>query len=592
MPGLSPKEWEEYSRRMYPELTGGPAPTPDAEEWARYSREKYPDLVGPSPTPVPYDPRLDPMAGFASLYVPLAQEEARRPRPPQEKDGFLTGITQVDERGTRAPGAPPIIHQPPVPPPSAASVTSPPGSSLKSQALAGWEEGQLQLAEGITGWNWMMGNIPEEEAKSRRGEYLKQMAALQKTAPEWEWGNIGSVAQGMTRATAKLAPYMGRTIMEAQMYGLATGMGFGGTAAIAGQLGPQIAAPEEIVTVPGAIAAGYAVGTTFGSIKSAMEIEGGSIYAQLRDEGIEHGTAKLVALGAGALIGTIEMLQVGRVLKHLPGGKYFSKRAITKAVMEHPKLRTRLAKIGLEFTKDISIEVGQEISQELVTLGGEALAHAANAVVKEVKYGGPTVKDAVGRVYETGTEMLKGIPGLLLPGKAVQVGKAIKAGPVQAEAKTGPQAAPPTQRRAASVEPPSEQQQQLEIGIEEGNRRIAEREAAERIAAEARAKKEAEAPEQPPPRPHRSGKTGGQKCRGSSRPASSPGSPPAAGTAGSTRRDRPTRPRSRSSSGRPGRSTRRRPPSGSSAARPTPHPRPRHPDPGPGRGQGAIISRK
>ena len=65
---------------------------------------------------------------------------------------------------------------------------------------------------------------------------------------------------------------------------ISKGLTFGATAAtgalVLGQLGPQVAAPEELVTVPGAFVVGGAIGIVTGGIQGYIDARSGSIKSQ------------------------------------------------------------------------------------------------------------------------------------------------------------------------------------------------------------------------------------------------------------------------------------------------------------------------
>ena len=163
-----------------------------------------------------------------------------------------------------------------------------------------------------------------------------------------------------------------------------------------------------------------------------MEIEGGSIYETLVRGDIPDEIAKPAAIGGGMIIGIIEAAQIGRLMKYIPGGKHFTKKALTKTLVKNPKLLKKLAKIGGLALKDLAVEIGEEVSQEITTIGSEVIPHVIKSLTDEVKYGGPTLREAGARVAETAIEMLKAMPLLILPGASVQtanaVGSSAKAG--------------------------------------------------------------------------------------------------------------------------------------------------------------------
>ena len=159
---------------------------------------------------------------------------------------------------------------------------------------------------------------------------------------------------------------------------VALATGAGGAAAIAGQIGPQVLLPEEIVTVPTAFFAGLASGNA----AAAMKIEGGHAYNELIEAGVSHDLAQKVAVGIGAVNGSLEALQVDELLDAYRAtvGKGASKTLIK-----------RIADELLDRGIDVAKETGQEVLQEGVTIGGVQLA--SKAETGEWAYSGDEVKD-------------------------------------------------------------------------------------------------------------------------------------------------------------------------------------------------------
>ena len=96
---------------------------------------------------------------------------------------------------------------------------------------------------------------------------------------------------------------------------LAAGGAAAAAAAIAGQAGPQIALPEEIVTAPGA----FLVGMQAGSATSNFEIEAGLAYNEMISQGISPETAKNIALSVGGVNAALELVQMDELVKSCCG---------------------------------------------------------------------------------------------------------------------------------------------------------------------------------------------------------------------------------------------------------------------------------
>ena len=142
---------------------------------------------------------------------------------------------------------------------------------------------------------------------------------------------------------------------------LATGSAAALGAAIAGQAGPQVLAPEEAITVPGA----FLTGVQAGAAANALEIEAGLAYNEMLEAGVSEKTARKVALAVGTVNAGLEMLQVDELLDAYKAAK---KTGATKSFAR--RVLDELAARGI----DVAKETGQEVLQEGVTIGGTQIA--------------------------------------------------------------------------------------------------------------------------------------------------------------------------------------------------------------------------
>lgn len=133
--------------------------------------------------------------------------------------------------------------------------------------------------------------------------------------------------------------------------------GAAGAAAIAGQMGPQIAAPEEIITVPAAALAGLQAGSAL----SNFEIEAGFSYNELIENGVSEDTAKKIALAVGTGNAALELVQLDELAKSF---KVLKKSGASKTATS--MILEELAKRGL----DVGTETLQEVGQEGITIAG------------------------------------------------------------------------------------------------------------------------------------------------------------------------------------------------------------------------------
>lgn len=144
-------------------------------------------------------------------------------------------------------------------------------------------------------------------------------------------------------------------------YTAASAASLAATAAIAGNAGPQIVAPEEIITVPAAFTAGLGLGTT----KSIYEIEAGLAYEEMIENGISDKTAQIAANLVGGVNAIIEVAQLDELIdayKILNGSRATQKFA------------TKLAVELLDRGINVLTETGEEELQELATITGAQIA--------------------------------------------------------------------------------------------------------------------------------------------------------------------------------------------------------------------------
>ncbi len=229
--------------------------------------------------------------------------------------------------------------------------------------------------------------------------------------PEWarEAGNwIVNAAYG----AAGILPGMAKGISEAgeeMAAGAATGAG---AAAVAGQAGPQVAAPEEVVTVPGGAAIGAKAGLTVGSAEFWWRQGAGQMALEMADRGIdvqENQWAKTAA-GLGAIpYAAIEFAQVSQLA---PGVKSGAKKVIRQSLG-----RTLTRAIG-RYGATWGAEVSEEVAQEAVMQATEDVAAWMDN--KDVKYDKEGLKQKANRLWSTFKEAGHSMALLPVPGTAVQ----------------------------------------------------------------------------------------------------------------------------------------------------------------------------
>lgn len=286
-------------------------------------------------------------------------------------------------------------------------------------------KGQSIVNVGGTGWKALQGRVSNEDALKFESETMKEFTI--ENDERFAARNSGEKFVG---ATTELLPYMFSSTVESVDYG-AKFAGIGALAAvIGGQLGPQILAPEEILTVPAAGLLGWKVGQAYGAWTNAARVEGGGLYLALLKENVDPKTAALWAEPAGYMIGAIELLQVGQVFnKFIPGGSRLAKKSVIDLILKNAKKGApagalkRFLDIGLKLitgiTKRTGLETGEEAMQEVTSLFAEAGAHLNDAIAKDEETRGPSIKEAIARLKDTIIQGLLGFPLLQLPGSIV-----------------------------------------------------------------------------------------------------------------------------------------------------------------------------
>jgi len=149
---------------------------------------------------------------------------------------------------------------------------------------------------------------------------------------------------------AGMAPAM----LTGNVQGKVLGAGAGAAALIAGQLGPQVGLPEELVTVPTA----YKAGEMLGGMQYWYRQGAGSMYGVMRDEGIDHDTSKWLGSAAGVPYAAIEFSQVDKIV---PGLNKLAKQEIASLT------KRSVASMVQKYGKNWATEVGEEGMQQFIT---------------------------------------------------------------------------------------------------------------------------------------------------------------------------------------------------------------------------------
>ena len=290
--------------------------------------------------------------------------------------------------------------------------------ALTSALATGYRHGRHTTELGRLGYQLAAGD--RDPSTLRRLEALERDLAA---AP----GGHGFSAQWVYPA----AKYIGQ-MLESGAKGLETG--FAGAsagaaaAAIAGQLGPQVAAPEEVVTVPAAAALGFSAGIKSGFIADAYTVEAGHAYLELSrargaaGEQIDETTKRSAAVGVGLINAALEYLGIKLVVAPW---KTAAKKFVsdgTRDALVTPTVRRAVANFGAAYATAIAGEVTTEVLQESTNVLAEELAKFVTEGEFATLANSPEQRDAtIERLFDVASETFRGMALIGLPGATVNL---------------------------------------------------------------------------------------------------------------------------------------------------------------------------
>lgn len=242
-----------------------------------------------------------------------------------------------------------------------------------------YRRGQSQVELGSLRYRSMFGEVD----RKRMDELEADMQAGD------EYLGAGGVPGRMLVGSAQQLPMLFGSLREGARLGIPAAI-IGGTAAlVAGQAGPQIAAPEELFTVPGAAVAFGGAGFTAGATQFNFEQEAGHAYGEftaIQDESgapLDPDVAKVAALAAGGLNAGLETLGLGILLKSIPGVDKLigglGKNAVREA-LKSPTVRGALKDLVVNYGSVLASETAVEVTQRAVTIMAGELARYAEGI--------------------------------------------------------------------------------------------------------------------------------------------------------------------------------------------------------------------
>ena len=252
-------------------------------------------------------------------------------------------------------------------------------SALKDDQknLSAWERGirATSLANQMT---WAQVEIGHINARQADGIYepddAKNLEELRKLQQPHEFGVESWLAKLWIKNVKMSGPTL-HSYKEALKYGGYTALGYMGIAGAAGQMGPQAALGEELITVPAAGMLGLGIGGRYGMSMSVYDLERGLA----RDEYLQLGMSEETATKAANAVGTanmiLESISMLRMGKYVPGLRHVAgstgKRLFADA-LKRPSVRKVAAVAVARLGEVLGLEVITEGAQEVSTiLGGE-----------------------------------------------------------------------------------------------------------------------------------------------------------------------------------------------------------------------------
>lgn len=213
-------------------------------------------------------------------------------------------------------------------------------------------------------------------------------------------------------------------VVDSGVRAIAAGTAAGSAAVIAGQAGPQIAVPEEIVTVPAA----FTAGATAFFASDAYMIESGISYRELTKIEEESGQKfdPLVKNGAAVFVGVANasLEVVGMKVAAAPFRSALNK-YLKGAGKNALKNKTRTAAVktfAKEYAKVVGAETATEIVQEGVNILAEQVAQHIDFKNFEGALNDPKQRDEIfDRLFATGSEVFRGMALLGLAGSGANL---------------------------------------------------------------------------------------------------------------------------------------------------------------------------
>lgn len=274
--------------------------------------------------------------------------------------------------------------------------------------FAQWDVGKLEFEQGVLAEKVRAGASNPEDMKR-----LVEIRTRLRNMPR---------SSGFLEGASKILGQQAASLPRALAVGSAASIAAAGTVAIAGQLGPQAALPEEVVTMPSAAAGAFVYGTLGEMALQTYRTEAGNAFLEMIEQGYSRGVASRAAVGAGIANMTLEMVGVKLLAKGAGITAKALRESLSKEVaagvteaLTRPTLGAAVRTAAKGFAQGLSGEVVTEVGQEAVNITAEEIARRLSdnpeALTSSVTRG-EIVDRLVGVAVDTATGMtLLALPG-------------------------------------------------------------------------------------------------------------------------------------------------------------------------------------
>ena len=267
-------------------------------------------------------------------------------------------------------------------------------ATLKDLTINSLKRGYYNSALGRESYHQMMGAENEKE----KYEDILTDDDYRFEADKWYEKALSGAAEFLGQK--------GYQVTDPRAIGAGTSAAIG--AGLLGQAGPQIALPEEVITMPAAFLAGFNAGST----TSNYEIEAGHSYNELISSGVSHDTAQKIAAAVGLGNALLEAVQLDELTD--------AYKALKRTGADKGLVKTIARELGSAGI-DVAKETVQEVAQEGVTVAGTQLG--SKLETGEYAY---DTKEVLGRLGDTAVESALAFGMLNAPAAGVRAASGVK----------------------------------------------------------------------------------------------------------------------------------------------------------------------